>query len=253
MKWLRLLGLVLCGFPVGLSADVLIVADEFPAMEYLAGQLKSQEGIDSRVVAQTNLPSNLAGFDAVVVYIHLGLGEKAEASFIQYAQDGGRLVLLHHSISSGKRQNRSWFPFLGVELPLGDVDQGGYKWTEGVTVDWFCLASNFILTNQVAYSGHLAYAASGGDRPRELPSFTLRGTEVYLNHRLEGPRVPLLGLRYTDAKGKTWIQETAGWIRPAGKGRVIYFMPGHSIHDFENPVYRRIVLNAIAAPRGQLP
>ena len=44
-----------------------------------------------------------------------------------------------------------------------------------------------------------------------------------------------------------------GWLRPAGKGWVIYLMPGHTVHDFENPIYGRIVLNAITAPRAHLP
>ena len=33
------------------------------------------------------------------------MGEPAEKTFIQYAESGGKLVLLHHSISSGKRPN----------------------------------------------------------------------------------------------------------------------------------------------------
>src|ERR1043166_2232722 len=92
-------------------ADVLIVADEFPVMQSLAAKLKSEERISSTVVAQTNLPANLASFDAVLVYIHMGLSEKAEDAFINYAKGGGKLVLLHHSISSGKRKNARWFPF----------------------------------------------------------------------------------------------------------------------------------------------
>jgi hypothetical protein len=244
---------LLCALSVFPKADVLIVADEFPAMEYLAKQLKAQEGVTSSVVAQKDLPKDLTGYSAVAVYIHQGLAEEAEHAFIQYAEGGGRLVLLHHSISSGKRQNRSWFPFLGVELRQGDVDQGGYKWIEDVRVDWLDLSSHFIMTNRVDYSGRFAYASSSSESSKILPGFTLAGTEVYLNHVLTGPHTPLLGLHYIDSKtGKTWLQQTAGWLRPAGKGWVIYFMPGHTIHDFENPTYGRIVLNAITASPDHL-
>jgi len=54
---------------------------------------------------------------------------------IGYAQEGGRLIALHHSISSGKRTNEQWFSFLGVDLPKGDVAGGGYIWIEGVTIE----------------------------------------------------------------------------------------------------------------------
>jgi type 1 glutamine amidotransferase len=54
-----------------------------------------------------------------------------------------------------------------------------------------------------------------------------------------------MGLKYIDEKsGTTFMQSHAGWIKTAGKGTVIYLMPGHTRHDFENPTYGRIVLNA---------
>ena len=159
------------------------------------------------------------------------------------------MVLLHHSISSGKRQNKDWFRFLGVELPQGPVDQGGYQWTEGVTVQWVNLApSDYVMTNQVSYPERVELGERGG-AAASRPAFTLRDTEVYLNHVLKGPHTILMALRYADAKtGRLWVQETAGWRRRAGEGWVFYFMPGHTLHDFENPVYGRVVMNAITVP-----
>ena len=88
-----------------------------------------------------------------MIYIAKELGPAAERAFIDYAESGGRLVLLHHSISSGKRQNKDWFRFLGVELPRGPAEEGGYKWIE-VTVHWVNLAPNqFVMTNQVSVYG----------------------------------------------------------------------------------------------------
>lgn len=230
-------------------AEVLFIADEFPAMEVLAKRLKAEDGKSAKLVAQSDLPKPLASFEAVVVYIHGKLAEAVEHACIDYANAGGRLVLLHHSISSGKRQNRDWFAFLGVELPQGDAASGGYKWIEDVTVDWVNLATNhYMMTNRVTYSISTPYA----DRPRDeaalRPAITLSGTEVYLNHVLKGPRTPLMGLKYKSQSGSTWIQDTAGWLRPARKGWVVYLMPGHTPRDFEDPAYGRIVLNAITAP-----
>ena len=116
------------------------MADEFPAMEVVRQRLQAEEKVASRLVEQSAIPAQLSDFQAVVVYIHKGLAASAERAFINYAEAGGRLVLLHHSISSGKRQNHDWFKFLGVELPEGPVEQGGYKWIEGVTVEWVNIA-----------------------------------------------------------------------------------------------------------------
>ncbi len=230
------------------SADVLIVADEFPAMQVLASRLKSEEQVSSQVISQKELPTNLVSFSAVVVYIHGALARQAEDAFIAYARAGGKLVLLHHSISSGKRQNPHWFPFLGVSLPEGDVKQGGYKWIEGVTLNFVNLNPNhFIMTNRLSYPARVSYQSTNAptsDGP--LPGFTLEGSEVYLNHVHTEPRTLLMGLKYTDAQtGTTYLQDRAGWLKPAGKGWIIYLMPGHTVKEFEDPAYGRIVLNAI--------
>ncbi len=247
-----LIPLLACVLSVNALADALIVADEFPAMEVLARRLKAEEGVTSQLVDQGHLPGTLATFNAVVVYIHKGLEASAEQKFIEYARAGGRLVLLHHSISSGKRQNHDWFSFLGVDLPQGDVEQGGYKWIEDVQVKWFNLAPNhFIMTNRIAYRQTVTTGSDNGTQT--FPAFTLSNTEVYLNHVLKGPHTLLMGLQYTDPKtARTWTQQTAGWIRPVEKGWVIYFMPGHTLHDFEDPVYGRIVINALTAQASVL-
>ncbi len=233
------------------AADVLIVADERPAMEVLAGRLRAQEGVAATVVTQDRMPPGLSGYAAVIVYIHRNLDAAAERAFIDYTTGGGRLVVLHHSISSGKRKNKDWFPFLGVDLPAGDVGQGGYKWIEPATLDVVNLApGHFITTNKVVYPTNIAWAASAAGSAEPRPGFVLPESEVYLNHARTAERTPLLGLHYADPKsGRTWMQDTAGWLRPAGGGLIVYLMPGHSALDFENPAYARIVVNAVIFKR----
>src|SRR6185436_6905189 len=142
-------------------------------MQSLAAKLDREEHLKSTVVGQTNMPANLAGFSAVVVYIHRDLSEQAEDAFIEYAKNGGRLVVLHHSISSGKRKNTRWFPFLGVALPEGDLAAGGYKWIEPATWQLVALNTNhFIMTNHVKYPEHIAMTNSAA-----LPGFTLTNSE----------------------------------------------------------------------------
>jgi type 1 glutamine amidotransferase len=103
------------------------------------------------------------------------------------------------------------------------------------------------MTNQVHYPGSIAYTSTNAPGKGEsLPGFTLEHSEVYLNHVHSGPRTLLMGLKFTDPKtGATYMQDRAGWIKPAGKGTLIYLMPGHTTKDFENPAYGRIVLNAV--------
>lgn len=234
-----------------LAAQVLIVADEFPAMEELARQLNKQEGLASQIVKQTEMPADLRPFQAVVVYLHGKLLPAPERALVDYTTAGGKLVALHHSISSGKRTNELWFKFLGVDLPKGEVTAGGYQWTEGVTLDIVNLATNhFVTTHKVNYPA--AFPFQPGEAPaRQLPGFTLHESEVYLNHRLIGERTLLLGLRYQEAKtGRVWHQTHAGWMRPAGRGMIYYLMPGHSVREFRDPAYVRIVLNAIIHRAG---
>lgn len=227
------------------GAEVLIVADEFPAMRVLAGKLKEYEGLEGKIVKQTEMPADLAGYQAVIVYIHMRLNAEAEQAFITYATNGGRLVCLHHSISSGKRTNANWFAFLGVDLPKKSVEQGGYKWIEGVEWDVVNLDGGHpVTTRGVKYEKNIPFTRENGAQ-ETLPGFHLRESEVYLNHVLIGPRTILLGMKYTGADGKVWMQERAGWCKPAGKGWLFYFMPGHSVLEFENPAYTRIIANAI--------
>lgn len=232
-----------------LAADrVLIVADEFPAMEFLAKALKAQEEIESDLVAQDKLPATLDGYRAVIVYIHGALKPGPEKAFVEYTRAGGRLVALHHSVSSGKRKNAEWFPFLGIDLPAGDVTEGGYKWIEPATIECVNLApDHFITTHKVEYPTRIAYTPSdtpGGYRLR--PGFVLHEAEAYLNHTLTEPRTPLLGLKYTEPEtGKVWMQDRAGWLRAAGKGLIVYFQPGHSVLDFEQPAYTRMIINSV--------
>lgn len=231
--------------PLPAAEPVLIVADEAPVMQVLAARLKP--ATESRIVTQQQMPAELAAYPAVIVYIHGDITEPAEKAFIAYAEGGGKLILLHHSISSGKRPNKYWLPFLGVRLPEGDVGSGGYTYVEGVTMEVVNLApGNYVSSHAVNYPSRVEYRGS------ERPSLTLSGSEAYLNHVLTGPRTVLLGLKYTDPKtGKVWTEDTAGWYKKAGAGWVFYFMPGHSAADFENPAYSQIVLNAVTFNPGR--
>lgn len=228
------------------DGNVLIVADEFPAMAVLAGKLKTQEGISSSIVTQAELLHALERYRAVVVYVHGKLSNAVERACVDYANAGGRLIVLHHSISSGKRTNEVWFDFLGVTLPEGEVDRGGYKWIEPAKLQILKLTDHFVTTNKVKWPERAWYLREKESSRHELlPAFTLTNSEVYLNHRLTGPKTILLGFRYKDDTGKDWMQDRAGWYQPSGKGWLFYFQPGHSVSDFDNDSFSRLVINSV--------
>lgn len=243
---IAMLGGAASGPPAAAPPKVLIVADELPAMQVLAAQLQSLEKVESVLVRQQEMPASLEAFTAVIVYIHGRLEASTEEALLQYARHGGRLILIHHSISWGKRLNARWFSALGVELLEGSVDAGGYKWIEGVTIEVVNLAPrHHITTHKVEYPDRVSYPDRTGQE-KDLPGIRFLHSEVYLNHRLPDQRTILLGLRYRDpVSGKVWNQQTAGWLKPLGKGHVVYFMPGHTSEEFRNPAYVRLIANAV--------
>jgi hypothetical protein len=82
------------------------MCDEVPAMQNLAKQIESRRHQTSEIALQYKLPGSLTAYRNVIVYIHGDLHEPAELAFIEYAKNGGNLILLHHTISSGKRKNK---------------------------------------------------------------------------------------------------------------------------------------------------
>lgn len=229
------------------AQDVLIVADEFHAMQVLASQLEADAKVTTRIIGQTELPTSLGSYRAVIVYLHGELQPHPEQAFIQYADGGGKLILLHHTISSRKRENKDWFTFLHIELPTGPLASGGYTYFDPVSFEVVNLApGNAITTRDVHYGKSVRYAGTTGAAERMLPGTEFADTEVYLNHKLSGPRTVLLGMKYVDPKTKAvFMQDTAGWLLETGKGAVFYFMMGHRVEDFENAAYRKMLSNAV--------
>lgn len=244
-KILTLILLVLAAARLS-AQEILIVADEFPAMEVLAKGLQEQEGLTSKIIAQTDLPNDLSVFQAVVVYIHKELNAGPEEAFIRYAKDGGKLIVLHHSISSGKRKNKDWFSFLGMELPKAEEAPPAYKYIDDMSMDIMNLSpKHFITTHKVIYPEKTKYQPEGTSKTKSLPGFNFPKTEVYLNHQLLTPRTILLGFKFTDPDGKEWMQDRSAWCMKTGKGWVFYSQAGHYAEDFANPTYARILANAL--------
>jgi len=234
------------------AGNVLIIADEMPQMELLVKILKTRANTTAELVNQTDVPADISGYAAVFAFVHHALLESAEKPMVDYANGGGKLIVLHHSISWAREKNKYWFPLLGMHLtPPGDPEQGLYKYVNPVTYTVVNLApGNYITSHNVKYEGKTSYKSSDlGTPEQEYPSFTLNNSEVYLNHVFTDgkDKTILMGFKWQDPKtGRVWMQDRAGWYKKAQKGWIIYLQPGHSITDFENSTYSQIVLNALA-------
>ncbi|MBV9081288.1 MAG: ThuA domain-containing protein [Acidobacteriaceae bacterium] len=231
--------------------DLLIVADEIPAMQIVASDIQQHLGLTSKIIGQKDMAASLSNYKAVIVYIHHAIDTPAENAFIGYAENGGKLLLLHHTIGSPKRKNVRWFPFLGIELPTGELAEGGYKYYDPVSFDLVNLAPNHPITSKnVQYEETVEYSSPLTQGLRQLPGTRFNDTEIYLNHRLLGQRTILLGIKYKDPRGdEVFMQDTGGWMKETSKGLVIYFMPGHLPDDFKNRAYAQILVNAVAYHR----
>jgi hypothetical protein len=234
----------------------LVVMDEREQMETLARYLKEKGPVETTIADQKSMPADWSRFDAVIAYIHGPLLESSERKIIDYTRGGGRYVCLHHSISSGKAKNRDYFDFLGVRLegteqareaaPVG----GHYAWREGIDLTVVNLnPDHYIVRNGVSWPDTTAYRPS--DSPsaeHEYPALTLRHAEAYMNVEFTDGRAKtvLLGFKYLDDRnGALYMQDREGWLKPAGKGWVVYLQMGHSTHEFEQPPVAQMVLNAV--------
>jgi len=253
-----LLFVTICAvFIVGSSSPrqpkVIVVQDEMPQMEVLAKFLRENGKLSVAISDQSSFPENLSAYDAVIVFIHGNLEEKTEKSIINYTKKGGKLICLHHSISSKKAQNKLYFDFLGMRLDKGPMEKGGYKWKQS---SWSLVNLNskhFITKSDVNWDEKVHYTPS--DYPsskRAYPCIKLKhDSEVFINHKFTDGRekIVLCGIVYHDTESdKTYMQDRGAWIKRQGKGTIVYFMPGHTASDYENRNISQMILNAIRWP-----
>ena len=253
--------LICVALTLGLSSagprKVLIVQDELPQMDVLAEFLRETGNLSVTIMDQQSLPEDFSEYQAVVVFIHKDLEARTEESIIDYTKDGGKLICLHHSISSKKALNRFYFDFLGIRLDKGPMETGGYKWIHS-TWSLVNLNSQHFITNfDVNWDEAIVYTPS--DYPsteQAYPSIALQDdSEVFINHKFTDGRekVVLCGIVYHDTEtNKTYMQDRGAWIKKQDKGTTVYFMPGHAVSDYENENISQMILNAIRWPTGPI-
>jgi len=239
------------GFTGEPARKVLILLDEKPQMDVLAKRLRTEGYGVEFASTKENLPT-LDSYYAIVVFIHRVFpGEQADA-IIRYTRAGGRMIALHHTISSAKTKTPAWLKFLGIELLVkGDLAKGGYAWQEGVDLRLVNLAPNHYVTrHKIQYRDKTEYKRSDTEETTQTrDSVDFPDSEVYINHRFTDgkEKTILFGFvcRHPKLGDKAWMQDRGGWLKKTGKGWIFYFMPGHTVAELENPVFQQVLMNCL--------
>lgn len=258
---LVLIGLVISPFTMAQNNEkVLVIQDEMPTVEVLEKYLSQEGKLEVEIVDQAHLPTDMSIYRAVIGYIHGNLEVPTEKAIIEYTEKGGRFICLHHSISSGKARNKFYFDFLGIQLDHPEFSRHpvkpgeGYGWFhDGDKGVLFILANlnpyHYITNHNINWGQPISYISSDGPATEaHYSSISLPKTEVYLNHKFTDGRekTVLCGLKFYDPRnGEIFMQDRAVWLKPHGKGTIVYIMPGHTPADYENPNIAQMILNAI--------
>lgn len=253
VRWLLTVVFVMgLAFPATGAAPrkVLIVCDEMPQMEALAKFLRHEGGYETQIAAQEDCPENLSQYRGVFNFVHRPLTEQVEDRLIAYALAGGRLITLHHGISSSKMLNEKWLPFCGVALFRKERDEGGWSVLGNITAELVNLRpGHYITWHKVTYEGATTYTPS--DSPsteQECPVLRFPRSEVFLNqHFTDGrEKTVLFGVKGNDPEtGEVYLQDRGGWFQQKGKGWAFYFQMGHATSDFQKHSYCQILLNCL--------
>jgi len=257
---------ILCGVPIALAVAVvaaaiqrpqtrpggrvLILADEWKPMNVLAEALRAKGRYQTKCVEQKLLPRDLSDYAAVFMYIHGPMTRRTEKTLIDYANGGGRLIVLHHGIASARIRNPDWLRLTGIHIAPRNDPKHPWKVLGNTTHTLVNLQpGHYITSHNVTYGRTVEYQSSDSPSlPARFPALDLKNTEVFLNQHFTDGRVKtvLFGFRAEDAAGKTIMQDRSGWYKPAGRGWVFYLQPGHSVPDFQNRDYCQIILNCLS-------
>jgi hypothetical protein len=230
----------------------VLLHDEAGPMETLAAGLR-KHGFDAALQEQSAFRRPPVKDTVIFMYVHGVLETAVEDTLITWTEAGGRLVVLHHGMASGKMRNTRWPGFLGIRILPRDAPENAWIVLRG-DVDVVNLApAHWVTTHRVSWPETVAYTPS--DAPsteQQLPAFRLSDTEFFNNQLFTDARrkTVLLGVKITSS-GRPVMQDRGGWVMPAGKGHVFYFQPGHFARDFEHAAFLQMLINAARWQAGR--
>lgn len=244
----------------GRDTSLLLLSDTLDELEEFSKRLEADGWLVSRLTQEGFITSEqyieLSGYPVVVAYIHRPLHPVMEEALISYAEMGGKMLILHHSIASAKVENPEWLNFLGVSILPGDRE---HPWSVTANTSHVLVnlaPGHYITSHLVGYDRETDFRFD--ERPDlegRYPAFQLDNTEVFHNQRLadDTERVILFGYRMEE-EGSSMkggqaappeMEPASGWYKPAGKGWLFYLQPGHADSDFRNPGFYQVILNCL--------
>ncbi|MBD3351460.1 MAG: hypothetical protein GF364_08230 [Candidatus Lokiarchaeota archaeon] len=186
----------------------------------------------------------------------------------EYCDKGGKLIALHHNVSSMMMRQPEWLEMMKVKIEKGEKAEYPWSVIEGGDLYLTNLAPDSIITtNEIKYKDSVpainlpiepnkvvtTHELLTKDQKQEYhsrekePAILFNKSEYFINHVLlpEPERTLLFALYFIDeASGREFISNNGGWKMPFGQGTIYYLMPGHSVHDY-NDTYCKIIRNCI--------
>jgi len=202
-----------------MGRKILLVTDglfhpPLRARRLLHSLFSEEPGSDvRRIRSLEELPQDLAGFNALVLYFHhRDISQDSLQRLSDYVLRGGGLLALHSATASFKGR------------PAYAALVGGSFAGHGPVSELQCT----LVENSRVFSG--------------LPDFTVRD-ELYL-HRFE----PDIQTHYTCVHDGEQVPVV--WTREHGQGRVCVAVPGHTVSAMRSPIYREVLLRGLAWVSG---
>lgn len=227
---------------------VLIVADDPAPMKVLSEELEQE--YSCLYTAQDKLQKDISQYAAVFMYIHGKMTTETENILINYTENGGKLIILHHGIASARVNNPGWLRMTGIYIAPRDDKIAPWKVISQTSHFMVNLnPHHFITSNKVTYDSEILYKSS--DRPSKainMKAIEFKNTEVFLNqHFTDGrEKTVLFGFYCVDPEtSRQYYQDRSGWYKKYGKGWIFYYQPGHQANDFKHPSYMQIIKNTL--------
>lgn len=226
--------------------------------------------VDQPAAAQLMNPEGMAPYDALLLYDMPGLDFEAEADRPAYVDPGGPfrrgfeallaegkgIVALHHALAG-------WPAWPSYADHLG----GTFLYRPGPI--------RGVARPDSGYRHQVDYVAEvvAPDHPvmAGIPATFAMQDELYLGEVFEAEVTPLLRARHPFVRdgfhstaaamagrmfdNAGWSHDDGsnliGWARQAGNSRLVYLQPGDDATTYDNPVYRRLVGNAVRWVAGR--
>lgn len=169
-------------------------------------------------------PEAARGYDVIVLYdMWQPISEESKVAFVKLLRSGKGMVALHHSLAS----YQTWDEYRNIIGGRWHFE----KWKQnGLERPPSTFQHDVQFKVQIVDKRHPV--------TRGIPDFNIRD-ETYGNFEVLPKVKPLLT---TDEPTSNRV---IAWAHTYGRSRVVYIQLGHDHYAYENPNYRRLVLQAI--------